>query len=162
MGPILQSEESILHATQNVILSFNSQTPQGFGLGSLYITTQNVIWLSQQDPQLGYSMDYYFISLHAIARSPGTFSSPCIYCHLDISEDQSEETPITEAFLAPQDPSTLDEIYGAMSHGASLNPDPVEEGEGDFFYGGEEDEIDEAVFQNDSADDDEDAAMNDE
>jgi len=48
-----------------------------------------------------------------------------------VSED---EEALRELFLAPSDPNSLDEVFKAFCKGASLNPDPTDEDEGDFFY----------------------------
>jgi hypothetical protein len=66
---------------------------------------------------------------HAIARA-GTsdeFANSCIYCQLE-SED------VVELRLVPEDASSVDNIYREMTECAALNPDTVEEDEGDFFY----------------------------
>jgi len=45
---------------------------------------------------------------------------------------------IYEARFVPSNPSLLEQMYKAFNHCASLNPDPIQEDEGDFFFNEEE------------------------
>jgi hypothetical protein len=103
----------------------------GEGVGSLYITNKHVIWLSDEDIQKGISIDFPYITLHAVCRDTNLFPLPCIYCQLD-----SEE--LRELRFVPIDSSNLYEIYQAFCEGAALNPDLEQEGEGDFVFNPEE------------------------
>jgi len=74
---------------------------------------------------------------HALARETSGsdfISQPCIYCQIDDSSDEYHE-----ARFIPEDSTSLDQIYAAFSECASLNPDPIEEEEGEWIYN--EDEV---------------------
>ncbi|VFQ77551.1 unnamed protein product [Cuscuta campestris] len=47
--------------------------------GTLYVTTRQVVWLSDTDKEKGYAVDFCHISLHAVSRDPEAYPSPCIY-----------------------------------------------------------------------------------
>eukprot|EP01089_Gocevia_fonbrunei_P021711 TRINITY_DN8528_c0_g1_i1.p1 TRINITY_DN8528_c0_g1~~TRINITY_DN8528_c0_g1_i1.p1 ORF type:complete len:179 (-),score=39.94 TRINITY_DN8528_c0_g1_i1:42-578(-) len=127
-GPILEAEEQIKHTEQNTALYFGELSK---GNGNLYITTKHVIWLSVEDANLGYSMDYYHILIHAVSTDTSSFPFPCIYSQLS-----SDDEEYNECRFVPGNHSldSVNLIYNAMCEGAALNPDPEEEGEGDFFY----------------------------
>jgi hypothetical protein len=105
-SPVLDEGESVIQETQNVALFFD--TTQMEGVGTLFITSKHVIWLSAGDASKGYSMDYYFISLHALSTDTTTFPHPCIYCQL-------ESETIPEARFVLQDPTHRKLILSLMS-----------------------------------------------
>ncbi len=75
---------------------------------------------------------------HALARDTSNadvIPRPCIYCQLDDPNDELHEV----WFVPEDDPATLDDMFAAFTYSASLNPDPVEEDEGNFYYN--EDEV---------------------
>ncbi|KAI4324001.1 hypothetical protein L6164_023568 [Bauhinia variegata] len=47
--------------------------------GTLYISTKQVIWLSDVDKAKGYAVDFLSLSLHAASRDPEAYPFPCIY-----------------------------------------------------------------------------------
>ncbi|KAM1053907.1 hypothetical protein FF1_001367 [Malus domestica] len=47
--------------------------------GTLYISTKQVVWLSDVDREKGYTVDFLSISLHAVSRDSEAYTSPCIY-----------------------------------------------------------------------------------
>ena len=95
-SPILAEDESVIMAEPNVALFFNAAAPEG--VGTLFITSRHVIWLDASDGSKGYSVDYYFIGVHALSTDTGDFPHACIYCQLE-----SEETP--EARFVLQNPN---------------------------------------------------------
>jgi len=92
-SPVLEEGENVIRSEPNVALFFDVERSEG--VGSLFITSKHVIWLSAEDQAKGFSMDYYFISIHALSTDTSSFPHSCIYCQLE-----SEETP--EARLVPQ------------------------------------------------------------
>eukprot|EP01116_Phalansterium_solitarium_P001165 TRINITY_DN10946_c0_g1_i1.p1 TRINITY_DN10946_c0_g1~~TRINITY_DN10946_c0_g1_i1.p1 ORF type:complete len:209 (+),score=47.22 TRINITY_DN10946_c0_g1_i1:28-627(+) len=130
--PILDEATESFHFSQpKVALYFNPDKSEG--TGSLYLTTKRVVWLDDADAAAGFSIPFRTIICHAIARG-GTFEhfqSPSIYCQL-------ESTDLYEARFVPEDSNALDTMFKAFSECASMNPDPIEEDEGDFFYDADE------------------------
>jgi len=142
----LDEGEVVQHTQPNVALYFTPmQTSEG--VGTLQVSTKRVIWLrtssspststpSPSDQQemdtgevTGYSIDFHYIMCHAIARGNtfDEFPKGSIYCQLD-SEDE-----IHEVSFVPENQDALNTLFQAFSDSALLNPDPVEEGEGEFF-----------------------------
>eukprot|EP00741_Cyanophora_paradoxa_P003263 tig00000691_g3171.t1 len=145
--PVLTEEGEEIRLAQSRVEAFFGNDRQG--MGTLYVTTRNVFWLSDEDPQKGHGVDFPFIALHAISRDPAGFPKPCIYCQLDgpevpytgasraedeDGEDEEMPEPVPEVRYAPEDPGQVDRLYAAFCDCAALNPDPVDEDEGDFFY----------------------------
>ncbi|KAL7107290.1 hypothetical protein ACP275_06G045000 [Erythranthe tilingii] len=110
--------------------------------GTLFISTKQVVWLSDTDRAKGYAVDFISVSLHAVSRDPEAYPSPCIYAQIETEaeEDESEESDsesdstlnlskITEMRLIPSDPDQLDMLFATFCECAELNPDPTEEGE---------------------------------
>eukprot|EP01112_Ceratiomyxa_fruticulosa_P022528 TRINITY_DN827_c0_g1_i1.p1 TRINITY_DN827_c0_g1~~TRINITY_DN827_c0_g1_i1.p1 ORF type:complete len:220 (+),score=67.63 TRINITY_DN827_c0_g1_i1:186-845(+) len=168
--PVLSEGEYVLATFPHVTMyfAFNpSSVAGGEGEGTLFVTSQRVVWLSSFSAEKGYALTFPYIMLHAISRDISSgFPHPCIYCQLDSEEDDAgmmdgsedeeegseneveggEDSPLvdtphkySECRFVPNDPSQLQAIYDALSSGAVLNPDPENEGEGDFFY--DEDEV---------------------
>eukprot|EP00455_Lapot_gusevi_P047625 TRINITY_DN6467_c0_g1_i2.p1 TRINITY_DN6467_c0_g1~~TRINITY_DN6467_c0_g1_i2.p1 ORF type:complete len:203 (-),score=63.00 TRINITY_DN6467_c0_g1_i2:44-622(-) len=103
-------------------------------MGDLFITSRQVIWLSSQDASKGFALDFPSISIHAVCRDPDSYPLPCIYCQLDLGDEEE----INEVRFVPSDAETLDILFHSFSEGASLNPDPEDEGAGDFYYNADE------------------------
>ncbi|KAF8821005.1 Nucleotide-sensitive chloride conductance regulator (ICln) protein [Cardiosporidium cionae] len=137
-------EETIALSEPQTVLQLFSKDE---GTGTLYLTSRRVIWLSSQDLDKGYAMDYPFIVLHAISRDPATFEHPCIYCQLregingEINEDfEEEEVPIPEMRFIPVDSSKLQRIFDVFSELAADNPDP------DFECSEDDEDLDNSVY----------------
>merc|ERR1711865_1031745 len=85
------------------------------------------------------SFDYRAIIMHSISTDPLNYPRPCIYCQIDtdfctsVSLGGVEPPTVEEVRFVPADDASLAMIFDAMSKGAALNPDPVEEGEGDWI-----------------------------
>ncbi|KAI3778111.1 hypothetical protein L2E82_07144 [Cichorium intybus] len=134
--------EELMHVQPAVSIVLGNHPPES--PGTLYISTKQVIWLSDTERTKGYAVDFLSVSLHAVSRDPEAFSSPCIYTQIDTGDDGDDEsessdsesetfdlTKITEMRLVPSDPSQLDALFEVFCECAELNPEPVE---------GEEDE----------------------
>jgi len=167
-GPVLGEGEQILYTQQGVSLYFDPEISEGDG--TLYVTNKHATWLSNTDPNKGFSIDFPFISLHAISRDKTYFPHECLYCQLDVEaeedqradeEDEDDEengtsgstangtTQYTEARFVASDPAQLQPIFDAFSQGASLNPDIMDDEEGDFFFN--EDEVNRNIEHLDNA-----------
>jgi hypothetical protein len=124
--PALGAEEKLELKKSNVELHFAEESK---GKGTLYITTQNVIWFGTDDTKLGFSFDYPVLLMHAISRDTTQFSKSCIYCQLN-------EEELSEIRFVPSSSADLEPIYEALSKCAAMNPDVIEHEEdlGDFYF----------------------------
>ncbi|QCD89024.1 chloride conductance regulatory protein ICln [Vigna unguiculata] len=117
--------------------------------GTLYITTKQVIWVSDVDKTKGYAVDFLSISLHAVSTDPEAYPLPCLYTQIDTEEadddlSDSESNPIEqdlsnvkEMRLIPSDPTQLDTLFAIFCQCAELNPEPnddEEEEEHDWVF----------------------------
>ncbi|KAJ1343863.1 hypothetical protein BSLG_001595 [Batrachochytrium salamandrivorans] len=131
------------HIQKNVRLLFDPLLP-GCPIppkGDLYVTESQLVWF---DPEtlINISIDYPTIIIHAISRQGDPFANgPCIYSQLSATSGDGAEISQTssapnsnggsadneetfEMRLVPDDPSSLDAIYQAMSDCAAMHPDP--------------------------------------
>ncbi|KAH9307646.1 hypothetical protein KI387_035557, partial [Taxus chinensis] len=150
-----ENGEEIKHVQSQVAIVLGSQTPEQ--PGTLYITTRRLIWLSDEDKQHGYGVDFLSISLHAVSRDPDAYTLPCIYAQIESTETDGsgdEElddknsandgdldlSQVTEIRLVPSDANTLDDLFKVLCACAELNPEPDGEleGEGDWIFGVED------------------------
>lgn len=138
-------EEQFVSQVTPVALRFGSSL--NVGSGTLFISTSRVIWASSSQP-LVLALRYQQIVMHAISRE-GTEagSKACLYLQLDEAEEmqtgdeeeeEEEEEVEPEMWLVPEEEAKVDEVFKALCDCAALNPDPEEEGEGDFFFNEEE------------------------
>ncbi|KAJ0764688.1 putative PH-like domain superfamily protein [Helianthus annuus] len=141
--PLLDADngEELMHVQPAVAIVLANHPPES--PGTLYISTKQVIWLSDTERTKGFAVDFYSVSLHAVSRDPDAYTSPCIYTQIDTgdedadgsesSDSESNETldlsKITEMRLVPSDPNQLDALFEVFSECAELNPEPVEEEE---------------------------------
>ncbi|KAK6092907.1 hypothetical protein MT418_006900 [Batrachochytrium dendrobatidis] len=138
------SRNIALHIQKNVKLAFDPVLA-GMSIppkGDLYITQSQLLWF---DPatKINVSIDYPSIMIHAISRQGDLIAEgPYIYCQISGSactentgtaisvNDPSTEASVAdgdssiEMRLVPDDPTSLDAIYQAMSDCAALHPDP--------------------------------------
>ncbi|KAJ4706183.1 Chloride conductance regulatory protein ICln [Melia azedarach] len=144
-GPILDTDngEELMRVQPFVSIVLGNRPPESHG--SLYITSKQVIWLSDVDRAKGYAVDFFSLSLHAVSTDPEAYPSPCIYTQIeseaDDGDDEDEESDlesgevldlskVTEMRLVPSDASQLDTLFEMFCKCAELNPEPVEEEEG--------------------------------
>ncbi|KAL1542475.1 chloride conductance regulatory protein ICln-like isoform X1 [Salvia divinorum] len=129
----------------SIFLGSSSRPPES--PGTLYITTRQVVWLSDSDMAKGYAVAFLSVSLHAVSTDPDAYPSPCIYAQIEngAEEDESEDSDsesddtmnlskITEMRLVPSDPKQLDTIFAMFCECAELNPDPTEEEDGEYDW----------------------------
>ncbi|KAK4783769.1 hypothetical protein SAY86_018137 [Trapa natans] len=145
--PLLDSEngEELMHVQPAVSIVLASCPPES--PGTLYISTKQVIWLSDVDRNKGYSVDFLSLSLHAVSRDPEAYPSPCIYAQIETGDDEDESdssdsestetlnlSKIKEMRLVPSDNDQLDTLFDIFCECAELNPEPCDEeggGEGE-------------------------------
>ncbi|CAA3024293.1 chloride conductance regulatory ICln [Olea europaea subsp. europaea] len=140
--PILDADdgEELVHVQPGVSIVLGNRPPES--PGTLYISTKQVVWLSDTDRAKGYAVDFLSVSLHAVSRDPEAYSSPCIYTQIDTgAEDEESEgsdsecndtqdlSKINEMRLVPSDANQLDTLFAVFCECAELNPGPIEEEE---------------------------------
>ncbi|KAK7258791.1 hypothetical protein RIF29_24378 [Crotalaria pallida] len=132
--------EELMHVQAGVDIVLNNFPRHSHG--TLYISTKQVIWLSDVDKEKGYAVDFLSISLHAVSTDPETYPVPCIYTQIDTGagEDDSDNSDsecnviqdlskIREMRLIPSDPTQLDTLFEVFCECAELNPEPNDEEE---------------------------------
>ncbi|KAJ7537486.1 hypothetical protein O6H91_11G007500 [Diphasiastrum complanatum] len=135
-----------------IVLGDHTSSYDGDYSGTLYITTRQLIWLSDRDLHRGYAVDFLSLAMHAISRDTGAYPLPCIYTQIErgdndeyeIGEDEDEESEeseitnsgdlskVSEMRLVPADSNALESIFQVLCACAALNPDP----EGDEVLAG--------------------------
>ncbi|KAA8539818.1 hypothetical protein F0562_026510 [Nyssa sinensis] len=142
--PLLDADngEELMHVQPGVSIVLGNRSPESSG--TLYISTKQVVWLSDGDRAKGYAVDFLSVSLHAVSTDPEAYPSPCLYTQIETeAEDDDEESEgsdsecngtldlskITEMRLVPSDPSQLDTLFEIFCKCAELNPEPIEEEE---------------------------------
>lgn len=114
--------------------------------GTLYVTESTLTFISSTGK--GFELQYPSITLHAISRAESGHS---IYCQIDETDEnqrpfENEDegfSVMRELNIIPQDPTSLEDIFEAMSLCASLHPDPNVSDE-------DEDEDEDAFISNDA------------
>ncbi|KAF7773389.1 hypothetical protein Agabi119p4_5556 [Agaricus bisporus var. burnettii] len=122
----------VQHQEENVTVVLDPPLSEFSGddlKGSLYVLTSALVFFSIKGR--GFQVEYPSITLHAVSRGE---SGPSIYCQLD--ETSAEQIPtedqqydeMRELSIIPGSPESLEPIFEALSHCASLHPgDDVEE-----------------------------------
>ncbi|XP_042386559.1 chloride conductance regulatory protein ICln-like [Zingiber officinale] len=113
---LLESDdgEELMHVEPGIAIALGSRPMES--LGTLYVTSRRVIWLSDADKGKGYAVDFLSLSLHAVSRDLETYPFPCIYTQIEIgdkdeesessdseSNDDLELSKVTEMRLLPSD-----------------------------------------------------------
>ncbi|KAL7229564.1 hypothetical protein ACSBR2_008134 [Camellia fascicularis] len=132
--------EELIHVQPSVSIVLANRPPDS--PGTLYISSKQVVWLSDVDIAKGYAVDFLSLSLHAVSTDPEAYPSPCIYTQIDTVEDGDDSegsdsenngtldlSKITEMRLVPSDPNQLDTLFEIFCKCAELNPEPIEEEE---------------------------------
>ncbi len=122
--------------------------------GQLWLTEREVAFLSAKTNS-GFKLGYPNVALHAVTRSPPSFLAAgssssagfhgCLYCQLDLSpnagtgqmgDDEDEDGEFVEMYICTPDAASLDQLFEALSHCASLHPSgPTEDDGGHPFAG---------------------------
>ncbi|KAB1208187.1 Chloride conductance regulatory protein ICln [Morella rubra] len=137
--PVLDADngEEIMHLQPGVAVVLGNRAPES--PGTLYISTKQVVWLSDVDRTKGYAVDFLSLSLHAVSRDPEAYPSPCLYTQIETEADEDESegsdsetsdaldlSKISEMRLVPSDPSQLDTLFDVFCECAELNPEPLD------------------------------------
>ncbi|KAM1512931.1 hypothetical protein ACFX11_024875 [Malus domestica] len=81
--PVLDAEngEELMHVQPGVSIVLSNRPPKS--PGTLYISTKQVVWLSDVDRENGYTVDFLSISLHVVSKDPEAYTSPCVYTQIE-------------------------------------------------------------------------------
>ncbi|KAJ6339304.1 hypothetical protein OIU77_007297 [Salix suchowensis] len=74
-----------MYVQPGVTIVIGNRSPES--QGTVYISTKNVVWLSDVDRTKGYSVDFLSLSLHAVSREPEAYSSPCICTQIEAGDE---------------------------------------------------------------------------
>merc|ERR1712080_590872 len=115
---------------------------KSMGMGTLYISESRVSWVGIQGQ--GFSLEYKHGAMHAVSRDLTQFHQECLYLMIDVRLVDEEGTPMstpntsgddesgdegdsegemTEIRFVPDDASSLDSMFTAMSECQQLHPD---------------------------------------
>lgn len=132
-------------------------------VGELWITERELSFLAPKTGT-GFHLSYPNVALHAVTRTPPSFLSTsilngassstaqpqdfhgCLYCQLDLSpnaataemgvDGEEEDGEFVEMYICTPDSASLDQLFEALSHCASLHPSgPVDDDSGHPFSG---------------------------
>ncbi|KAF7327489.1 hypothetical protein MKEN_00327500 [Mycena kentingensis (nom. inval.)] len=120
----------LVHKQENVSVALDPPL-DGFSAeddvqGTLYVIESVLVFMSTTNR--GFQVEYPAITLHAVSRAE---TGPSIYCQLDqnagapegiASSDQVDD--MLELSIIPQSADALEPIFEALSHCATLHPDP--------------------------------------
>jgi hypothetical protein len=59
-----------------------------YGSGSLFLTTENITWISASDAGKALSFHWRSVLMHAISRDTSSFPHPCIYCQVRLARSR--------------------------------------------------------------------------
>ncbi|SJX60471.1 uncharacterized protein SRS1_11791 [Sporisorium reilianum f. sp. reilianum] len=123
--------------------------------GELWLTERELSFLAPKTGT-GFRLGYPNVALHAVARTPPSFLSTsngssqgfhgCLYCQLDLSpnaaaaemgvDGDDDNGEFVEMYICTPDGASLDQLFEALSHCASLHPSgPVDDDGGHPFSG---------------------------
>ncbi|SPO20096.1 uncharacterized protein UTRI_00491_B [Ustilago trichophora] len=129
--------------------------------GELWLTERELAFLAPK-AATGFRLGYQNIALHAVTRTPPAFLSStiqngalssaaaaadfhgCLYCQLDLSPnagtaemgDGDDEGEFVEMYICTPDSGSLDQLFEALSHCASLHPSDSAEDDGGHPFAG--------------------------
>ncbi|XP_056638186.1 methylosome subunit pICln-like [Diorhabda carinulata] len=111
------------------------------GLGTLIVSERTFCWHQRED--IGFSISYSSISLHAISKDANVHPNACVYVMIDghftmpgdvppepetnDDSDVESEPDISEIIVVPENEELIQEIYNAITLCQELNPDPMDE-----------------------------------
>lgn len=117
------------------------------GKGTLYIAESRVVWVGEGGR--GLSLEYPNISVHAVSRDLSRFPQECLFLMIckpedeenvrgnsSSSEEDEDDDATTEIRFIPDNVSTLDTMFKALSECQALHS--VEEDDASSYNGEEE------------------------
>ncbi|KAL0541992.1 hypothetical protein IC582_022077 [Cucumis melo] len=147
--------EVLMHVLPAVGIVFDNRPPEF--PGTLYVSSRQVVWLSDANMAKGYAVDFLSMSLHAVSTDPEAYPSPCLYVQIDTGDDEELEnsdsechgeesenfdlTAVREMRLVPSNPNELETLFEIFCQCAELNPEPngdEEEEEHNWFFGADQ------------------------
>ncbi|XP_065888025.1 methylosome subunit pICln-like [Dysidea avara] len=122
------------------------------GEGTLCIRESLVSWSSSGPDD--FQLEYPRIAVHAICRDVTQFPHECLYLLIspdtdvyDDEDDEDEPVPPSIVRFVPEDKTTLEAMFAALSQCQALHPDPEEDSEeeeqpefgaGEYFTSGQD------------------------
>ncbi|XP_076265072.1 chloride nucleotide-sensitive channel icln [Rhynchophorus ferrugineus] len=154
-------ESNIKHEQRNIRAILDKTD---LGLGTLIISESTLCW--QEKDNVGFSLGYQDISLHAISKDENVYHRECIYIMVDgriympgqesqneDEDDDNSETESSELIFVPEVESSdsIRTIYEAIKVCQELNPDPDDmdeddDDDDDNLYADAEDELEEGHY----------------
>ena len=125
--PIPPQNEGVVYFEENVSVYFGDENQ---GKGTLEINENVIEWKNDTKT---FKFNYLSISLHAISRETTKFPHQCIYCLVDSEpettdeDDRDPENPVSEVRFVPDDNTSIQTIYDAITTCQELHPDPNED-----------------------------------
>jgi hypothetical protein len=151
--PLLQEPHEVVMRTFPAVHFHIGQLD--LGDGTLFISNRNVYWLHAAR-KVDLRVEIPNIMVHAVHRGDSTFPQANLYCQLDIGdkilededeEDEPEAEPTRDGDLqkliadacevrltTASDSASVDDLFACFSEAAGLNPEPEEDGEGEFYH----------------------------
>mmetsp|Transcript_8672 Transcript_8672/g.16000 ORF Transcript_8672/g.16000 Transcript_8672/m.16000 type:complete len:168 (-) Transcript_8672:14-517(-) len=122
--PVLGSDEKVRHETN---AAWYGGDQKSLGEGKVYITEKQIVWLSNENKELGLSLDYHSLTMHAVCKATDHFPKECVYGQIGYDGD--------DFYLVPEDPHDVEYVYKNICDCSALNPDPEnqEEAESELF-----------------------------
>jgi hypothetical protein len=56
-----------------------------YGSGTLFLTTENITWISASEADKALSFHWRSVLMHAVSRDTSSFPHPCIYCQVSLA-----------------------------------------------------------------------------
>ena len=78
----MHDEWRLLCVTRDLLSDSISSRVQ-YGSGTLFLTTENIMWISASDPEKALSFHWRSMLMHAISRDTSSFPHACIYCQVE-------------------------------------------------------------------------------
>lgn len=145
----------IRHRQPSTAAVINSRA---LGKGTLYIAESHLSWVNDCSGDV-FSLEYRSISIHAICRDLSAYPEDCLYLLLDAnidlpgpgqqngdseSNDEDECDPgVTEVRFIPEDKSSLQTMFSAMSDCQVLHPESDDSLSEDEYHEADDDDEEE-------------------
>eukprot|EP00466_Bigelowiella_natans_P002338 jgi/Bigna1/91334/estExt_fgenesh1_pg.C_970007 len=134
--PVLGADEKVVY-TDEASWYGSDKKQVGEDGGVLYVTDKNVIWLDAKNKELGYSIDYRSLTMHAISSDPKHFSDAekFLYCQIGFEgEDfylvtKKDVEKLYDSWNRFERWLEVSVAYEAICTCSELNPDPEDDGE---------------------------------